>query len=75
MQSGRLQRATTPPEVQPFRRGHIHELGRSTVHYGKARDPQPPDMRFGRTSKYVARASPSAQPASWHAPTLPSREE
>eukprot|EP00667_Euglena_gracilis_P010151 EG_transcript_10322 len=53
MQSGRLQRATTPPEVQPFRRGHIHELGRSTVHYGKARDPQPPDMRFGRTSKYV----------------------
>lgn len=43
---------STPPAVKPFRKSALHELGRGTVHYGRAHDAPPPDRRYGHINDY-----------------------
>ena len=43
---------STPPGIKPFRKSTQHEAGKVLVHYGKARDVGPPDMRFGHINNY-----------------------
>ena len=44
----------TPKSIAPYRKSQSCQPGRRRLHFGIARDPPPPDMRFGRKAQYTS---------------------
>lgn len=42
----------TPERIKPFRKLNTQQVGVSSIHYGIARDPRAPNIRFGRPGEY-----------------------
>uniref|UniRef100_A0A7S1I3L1 EFHB C-terminal EF-hand domain-containing protein n=1 Tax=Eutreptiella gymnastica TaxID=73025 RepID=A0A7S1I3L1_9EUGL len=46
----------TPPAIVPYRQSYKNTPGQTIIHYGKAKDDGPPDMRFGYINDYSSNA-------------------
>jgi hypothetical protein len=68
-------RPQTPPEIKKYRMSARMEPGKTIIHPGKADDPRPPDIRFGKVERDEIQAQELMRPGPKSALEVMEQEE